>query len=146
MTTLKEVDMKTRTLLSTVVLALVALALTVPAVGQSITWKIVLHGTNIRNSGTAEYVTAQFTKFNVESVTPSMADGTKLDVFLGPSTNPNEPYGKLVGIIDVDGGLGAMVLIGPKVPLVKKGTTVSVVEHVTDSEAGRESLVLKGIF
>ena len=140
--------MKVRTLVSAAVLSIVALALTVPAVGQaSITWKIALHSANIRNTGTAEYVThAQFKKFSVDTITPDLADGIKLDVFLGPSTSVNEPYGKLVGVIDVDGGSGAMVLNGPKTPVIRKGTTVSIVDHDESSAAGRGQLIMKGIF
>jgi hypothetical protein len=141
--------MKTRTLISATVLSIVALALTVSAVGQSasVTWKIALHGANIRNTGTAEYFTnAQlFSKFSVDTTTPDLADGIKLDVFLGPSTSTNEPYGKLVGVIDVDGGFGAMVLSGARTPVVRKGTTVSIVQHDESSVVG-ERLVMKGTF
>ncbi len=141
--------MKIKTLLSTAVLAIVALALTVPAVGQtaSITWKIDLHGPSIRNTGTAEYFTGAslFSKFSVDTVTPSLVNGTKLDVFLGPATSTNEPYGKLVGVIEVDGGFGAMVLSGAKTPSVRKGTTVSIVEHDESSVVG-ERLIMKGTF
>jgi len=155
--------MKTRTLLSTAVLAMVALALTIPALGQSLSgtgtsnrWQIGLYGPNVRNSGAAVYETSKaslappaninskvVTKFTVETVTPSLANGSQLDVFLGPSTNPNEPYGKLVGIINVEGGVGAMILIGARVPTIEKGTTVSIVGH-EESVAGE--LMLKGAF
>jgi hypothetical protein len=155
--------MKTRTLISTAVLAIVALALTIPAVGQNlrgtgsgIQWQIGLYGPNVRNSGAAMYEVDRaslvpptgannktITTFTVKTITPSLIDGTVMDVFIGPSTNPNEPYGKLVGTINVEGGLGAMVLIGAKVPAVEKGTTVSIIEH-QESLAGQ--LVLKGTF
>ncbi len=150
--------MKLRTLFSTALLALVALALTIPAVGQSsITWKTTLRGVSTRNSGTAVYViekipglptgTGQgFAKFTVDTITPDLADGTKLDVYLGPSTSSNEPYGKLVGVIDVDGGFGTLVLIAPRIPLVQKGTTVSIVGHGTSADRGMEDLVMKGTF
>jgi hypothetical protein len=141
--------MKVRTLFSAAVLSIIALAFTVSAVGQSasITWKIDLHGASIRNTGTAEYFTnaSSFSKFSVDTVTPSLRDGIKLDVFLGPSTSTNEPYGKLVGVIEVDGGFGAMVLSGAKTPAVRKGTTVSIVEHDESSITG-EHLVMKGTF
>jgi hypothetical protein len=155
--------MKTRNLLSAAVLAVVALALTLPAVGQSVNgngssihWLIGLNGTNPRNSGTAVYdktssgivpptspKTKVVTTFTVQTVTPNLANGSKLDVFIGPATGVNEPYGKLVGIIETDGGLGAMVLIGAKTPSVDKGTTVSVVAH-EESAAGE--LMLQGTF
>jgi len=141
--------MKAKTMLGTALLSLVALALTVAAVGQaSTTWKIALRGSSPRNSGSAEYFTGgqSFSKFSVDTVTPELANGIRLDVFLGPSTSTNEPYGKLVGSIDVDGGFGAMVLTGAKIPVVKKGSTVSVVEHDGSSAAGNENLVMRGTF
>jgi hypothetical protein len=81
--------------------------------------------------------------FTVKTITPSLIDGTNMDVFIGPSTNLNEPYGKLAGTINVQGGFGAMVLIGAKVPLVVKGTTVTVIEH-QENLAGQ--VVLQGSF
>jgi hypothetical protein len=155
---------KIRTLLSTALLAIVSLALMVPAVGQSVSspglgvhWQIALRGATARNSGTAEYFTFRatvappstvkggklFTKFTVEAITPDLEDGSMLDVFLGPSTRADQPYGKLVGTIDVDAGVGAMVLIAAKVPVVQDGTTVSIVSHVATA---RETLVMKGTF
>jgi hypothetical protein len=140
--------MKIRTLLSTAVLAIVALALTVPAVGQSsMTWKISLHGATARSYGTAEYFSADAAKasirFTVETTTPSLVDGTKLNVFIGPATNPREPYGKLVGTIDVDGGVGAMILSAAKAPAVHDGTTVSIIEQ---GETAAGERILKGTF
>jgi hypothetical protein len=141
--------MKTRTLLSTAALAIVALALTIPAVGQTSTsWKITLHGADARNTGVAEYSTNAelFSKFSVDTVTPDVVTGRKLDVFVGPSSSANEPYGKLVGIITVDRGAGAMVLSGAKLPPVREGTTVSIVEHEGASVNGGDSLLMKGTF
>jgi hypothetical protein len=136
--------MKTRTLLSTAVLAIVALALTVPAVGQTLNWQIPLRGDNARNFGSADYSVVKVArKFTVDTTTPTLADGTQLDVYIGPSTNPNEPYGKLVGTIDVDGGLGAMILIAARAPKVHDGTTVSIVEHL---QTIRGDLLMKGTF
>ena len=158
--------MKTRTLLSTAVLAIVALAFTASAVGQSPTpptppglgihWQIALTGATARDSGIAVYETFRaslappatangpvYKKFTVETVTPSVRDGEKLDVFLGPSTDPREPYGKLVGTIDVSGGFGAMILSAAKVPVIVKGTTVSIVSH---QETAAGELILKGTF
>src|ERR1700722_19992366 len=141
--------MKMKTLLSTAVLAVVALALTAPAVGQSlrgpgmgVTWTAGLHGITARSYGTAQYETFRATvappstakgklmsKFTVESVTPAIVDGTMLDVFVGPGTTAGEPYGKLVGTIDVEGGFGTMVLFAAKTPSVEIGTTVTIIEH-----------------
>jgi hypothetical protein len=155
--------MKTRTLISTAVLAIVALALTIPAVAQNlggtgvgIQWRIGLYGPNVRNSGAAVYGIDRtslapptsvnnktVSTFTVKTITPSLIDGTNMDVFIGPSTNLNEPYGKLAGTINVQGGFGAMVLIGAKVPLVVKGTTVTVIEH-QENLAGQ--VVLQGSF
>ena len=155
--------MKTRTLLSTAVLAIVALAFTVSAVGQSQTppglgthWQIALTGATARDSGIAVYETFRaslappatangpvYKKFTVETVTPSVRDGEKLDVFLGPSADPREPWGKLVGTIDVSGGAGAMILTAAKVPVIVKGTTVSIVSH---QETAAGELILKGTF
>jgi hypothetical protein len=155
--------MKMQTLLSSAVLSIVALALTAPAVGQSVKgpgltihWEIGLKGPTPRNSGSAAYDTfrASLTppatadgklirRFTVETITPELADGARLDVFLGPPTTANEPYGKLVGTIDVDGGAGAMILISAKAPFVEKGTTVVVVGH---GETAAGDLMLKGTF
>jgi len=135
--------MKTRTLLSTAVLAIVALALTVPAVGQTLNWQIPLRGETARNFGTADYVTVKTAaKFSVEATVPSMEDGAKLEVFIGPPTNANEPFGKLVGVIDIDSGSGAMILIGAKAPSIHAGNTVLVVDHST----ARGEVVLKGTY
>jgi len=156
--------MKTRTLLGTALLAIVALALTVPAVGQSslggpgqgIHWQVALRGETARNSGMAEYSTFRASllppsaakgkilrKFTVETITPDLADGNKLDVYLGPSTVANEPFGKLVGTIDVDAGSGAMILIAAKVPTVRDGSTVTVTEH---GSTAKETVVMQGTF
>jgi hypothetical protein len=137
--------MKTRTLLGTALLAIFALALAAPAVGQSlhgpgltIHWQTFLRGDAANTWALAEYdaFTASiapspspkdtlFTKFTVSAITPGMPDGTKLGVYLGPSTNPQEP-GKLVGVIEVSGGAGGMVLLNAKAPAISKGTTVTV--------------------
>lgn len=55
-----------------------------------------------------------------------MPDGTKLGVYVGPTKDPNEPFGKLVGLIEINGGTGGMVLINAKAPSIRKGTTVTV--------------------
>jgi hypothetical protein len=136
--------MKIRALLSTTLLAVVALALTVPAVGQSLNWQIPLRGETARNSGSADYSTLKTShKFTVDTLTPDLADGRMLDVFVGPGTNPKEPYGKLVGTIEVNGGLGAMILIAAKAPVVHDGTTVTIVEH---GETAAGQVIVKGTF
>lgn len=142
--------MRTRTVLSTALLAIVALVLAAPVVGQSPTprgsgltihWQIFLRGGETANSwAQADYdaFTASiappptvkgdqvFTKFVVTAVTPYAADGTKLGVFIGPSTTSKEPYGKLVGLIEIGAGSGGMVLVDAKTPIVQKGTTVTI--------------------
>lgn len=154
--------MKNLTLLSTAVIAIVALALTAPLVAQTasgpglgIQWQIALSGDTARNSGTAQYdsfratatppatVGKVFTKFSVETHTPEVADGGVLDVFLGPGSSPREPYGKLVGTIEVNGGNGAMILIAAKTPTIEKGSTVTVTSHQSTA-AG--DVLLKGTF
>ncbi len=154
--------MKVKLLVTTALLAIVALALSAPAVAQSlkgpglgITWQVALVGSTPHNSGTAIYETFRATiapppalgktlsKFIVETTTPTLSNGTKLDVFLGPGTTANEPYGKLVGTIEVDGGVGAMILIAAKVPTIEKGSTITVVEH-GDTAAGEP--ILRGSF
>ena len=155
--------MKTRTVFSTAVLAIVALALTIPAIAQSTAngtstrWQIGLTGATARTSGIADYTTSRaalappatakgrlVVKFTVETISPDVADGGKLSVFLGPSTVPNEPYGKLVGSIDVNGGLGVMALIGAKVPHVQRGTIVTIVG--ASPTPGEGQMMLQGTF
>jgi hypothetical protein len=156
--------MKMKNLLSTAVLAMVALALALPALGQSLNgpglglhWQIALSSPTPRNSGTADYDTFRATavppatagkfirKFIVETITPDVADGGRLDVYVGPGTTANEPYGKLVGTIEVQGGVGAMMLISASVPVIEKGTTITVVGH-GETPGAAENLVLKGSF
>jgi hypothetical protein len=136
--------MKLRALLSTTMFAVVALALTVPAVGQSLNWQIPLRSETARNSGSADYSTLKTShKFTVETLTPSLADGAKLDVFVGPASNVKEPYGKFVGTIEVDRGIGAMILVAANAPLVRDGTTVTIVEH---GETAAGVVIMKGTF
>ena len=154
--------MKIRTLLST---ALILAALALTAVGQTpsptpprstgltINWQITLRGASADNWAIADYTfqlspsakkTDAFTKFTVVAQTPGLRDGTNLNVFIGPSSTPEEPYGKLVGIIVVNGGSGAMVLTNAKTPTVQKGTTVTVVNaRPTPNE---RNLNVKGAF
>jgi hypothetical protein len=160
----KELHMKAKTLLSTALLAIFALALAAPAVAQSlhgpgltIHWQTFLRGDAANTWALAEYdaFTASvapspspkdtlFTKFTVSAITPRLLDGTKLGVYLGPSTNPQEPYGKLVGVIVVESGVGGMVLIDAKAPVITKGTTVTVT-NIGPIPFGR-ALTLQGSF
>jgi hypothetical protein len=156
--------MKTKAVLSTAILVVVAFALTAPVVGQNlhgsgltIHWQIFLRGDSVNTWALAEYDAftpsiapspspkeTVFTRFTVTATTPALENGTKLGVFLGPSTGVNEPYGKLVGIIDVNDGAGGMVLIGAKVPTIQKGTTVTVTN--IGRIPNRPFMVLKGTF
>jgi hypothetical protein len=156
--------MKTRTLLSAALLAIFALALAAPAVGQSlhnpglsIHWQIFLRGDAANTWAVAEYDVFTvsiapsptpkeklFTKFTVSAITPGVPDGTKLGVYLGPSTTPQEPYGKLVGVIEVSGGAGGMVLINAKAPSISKGTTVTVAN--IGPTPVRRAIALQGTF
>jgi len=147
--------MKTRALLSTALIAIVALAIAVPAVGQGLTihWQIALRGNSAADWASAEYTfqaspsskhVVTFSKFTVEAMTPNLPDGTRLGVFIGPSTSPDKPYGRQIGTISIEGGSGAMVMYGAKVPTVRKGTTVAVV--YTDRVPNGNNITLKGKF
>jgi hypothetical protein len=136
--------MKTRTLFSTAVLGIAALALTASAVGQSLNREVPLRGDTAQSFGSADYSTTKVSrKFTVATTTPSLVNGTKLDVFIGPSTNLKDPYGKLVGTIEVEDGVGAMILIAARAPVVHDGTTVSIVDH---GETAAGELIMKGSF
>ena len=153
--------MKTRMLLSTALVAIVALAMVVPTGGQfpstsglTIHWQIVLRGSSAADWASAEYTfqgptpsvkqAGGYAKFTVEAVTPGLPDGSKLGVFIGPTTSPAEPYGTLVGTISIEGGSGALVMFGARVPTVQKGTTVTVV--YTHTAPNGENRTLKGTF
>jgi hypothetical protein len=148
-----------------IVLALAVLVVPTPAVGQNpgfglgIHWQILLGGEAAKAWALADYdvlsvpaapqpVTSRtlplYKKFTVEATTPGLPDGTKLGVFIGPSTSANEPYGKLVGIIDVREGAGGMILLAGRVPSVHKGTTVTV--DILGSTPTSEHLILTGTF
>jgi hypothetical protein len=96
--------------------------------GLSIHWRITLRGTSAANWASAEYTFLapppqankhfDSSKFIVEAYTSQLPDGTKLNVFIGPSPTPSQPYGKLVGTIVVSGGSGALVLFDARTPMV----------------------------
>jgi len=152
--------MKTRTLVGVAVLvalAVLAVGQTASRSGLGLHWQIPLIGDTARNTGTAVYETFRATaippatakgklvsKFVVETLTPDLANGSKLEVYLGPGETGNEPYGKLVGVIDVDRGAGAMILIADKVPVIREGSVVSVISH--GDTAGRDNLLMQGTF
>jgi len=149
--------MKARTLAGIVLLTLVALVLSAPAVGQTdIHWKIFLSGPVADTFATAEYdvllATAEppstgrgivmVKRFTVEAVTPRLPDGIRLGVFLGPAIDPKDPYGKLVGVIEIKGGIGAMALLTADCPTVRQGTSVT----LTSVDTPGQVLFLSGKF
>ena len=151
--------MKSRMLIGLAVLTLLALGLSAPAVSQTewnIHWQIIMRGEMANTWAVAEYAVLRpsadptpipqhtFTKFSVEAVTPGLPDGTQLGVYLGPSIDPKEPYGKLVGVINISEGTGAMVRFGAKVPVVRIGTSVTVAN--LNPTPGQPPVVLKGKF
>jgi hypothetical protein len=141
-----------KTLLSTFSLAVVAILLAVPTVAQTATpiynphpgfyvnWIIDLHAaTPEGGSGTAQYYIAKstlahpptpekiVTKLMVECEYLRYADLTPLDVFVGPSHSPSEPFGKLVGQMQVNGGSATFLTARP--PVINKGNTVIIVRN-----------------
>jgi len=151
--------MKSRTLFSLALLTLIALGLSATAVGQTesyIHWQIVLRGETANTWAMADYAILRpsvapspiandtFAKFSVEAVTPGLPDGTQLGVFLGPSIDPKAPYGKLVGVINISGGTGAMIRFAAKLPAVHIGTTVTVTNLIPTP--GQPPVVLQGRF
>jgi hypothetical protein len=156
--------MKIKMLLSSALLAMVAMVFTLPLQAQSlnlpghqIRWTADLRGPTVGGAtGSAEYTSFRaavappstangklFTKFTVVVDSVVAANSSMLDVFVGPATNPNEPLGKLVGTIEIEGGSGALVLVAAKTPAIAKGSTVSIVHH-GDTAAG--VLILEGKF
>jgi len=140
-----------KTMLTVSLLAIVAMLLTVPAVAQIpnpnpgpppgfyVYWNINLHSpTPDGGVGTAQYYIAKptphpsptprekvVTKFSVECEYLKLPDLTPLDVFVGPGRTPNEPFGQLVGKMQVKDGTA--IMLTPRPPVVNKGTTVTVV-------------------
>jgi len=153
--------MRMKTLVITAVLAISALALTAPAVAQSsatVHLTTTLRGAAISDgSGTADFIIAKsslgpsavaknkvVTRFSVVVESVSAADNSILDVFVGPATSANEPFGKFVGRIRLEGGTGALLQVGAKAPAVAQGTTVTIVEHAGITAEGR--IVQQGTF
>ncbi len=62
-------------------------------------------------------------------------DLTPLQVFVGPGTTPSEPFGKLVGQMQVTDGSATLLTARP--PEVKKGTTVTIVRDGVVVMTGR---------
>jgi hypothetical protein len=140
-----------KTLLGISLLAIVSLALLAPAVAQDTpgltsTWTIALATpTPDSGEGTAQFITFieptptplpaptpirhGFTRFIVQCDYVKLPNLTPLDVYVGPGTTPNEPYGKLVGRMHVVNGSGSLLLSAARAPFVTKGTTVSVMTH-----------------
>jgi len=153
-----------KTLLSIFSIAVVATLLAVPTVAQTdtfiynppgfyINWVIGLNSPNANGgSGIAEYYIATpsiqhtpspspkgakvFAKLAVECDYITFPDLSPLYVFVGPGTSPNEPYGKLLGQMQVNGRSATWLSLRP--PVVKKGTTVTVV--------GKGVVIMQGQF
>lgn len=155
----KEADVKPRTLLNFALLVLVGLSMSAPAASQTesyIHWQAMLRGETANTWALAEYAILKpvvapspvandtFVKFSVVAVTPNLPDGTQLGVFLGPPTDLKDPYGKLVGVINIKGGTGAMIRFSAKVPAVRLGTPIAVVDM--NPVPGTHQTVLQGKF
>jgi len=153
--------MKMKTLLMTAVLAISGLALTAPAVAQSsatLHLSTTLNGAAISDgSGSADFIIAKstpapsavakskvVTKFSVVVESVTAANNNILDVFVGPATSTNEPFGKFVGRIHLEGGAGALLQVDAKTPAIRQGSTVTVVDHAGATAEGR--VVLQGTF
>jgi hypothetical protein len=142
-----------KTLFSILSIAVVAILLAVPTVAQTdtfvynppgfyVNWVINLNSPNVTGaSGIAEYYIATpsiqhkpspgpkaakvFARLSVECEYLTLPDLSPIYVFVGPGTSPNEPFGKLVGQMQVNGGAATWLSIRP--PVVTKGTTLTVV-------------------
>ncbi len=110
--------------------------------GYYVNWTINLHSPNVTGaSGIAQYVIVApsihpspspgqqkgVAKLSVECEYLTFPDLTPLDVFVGPGTAPNEPFGKLVGKMQVKDGSAAFLSLRP--PVVNQGSTVIVVRN-----------------
>jgi hypothetical protein len=140
-----------KTMASISLFAIVAMLLAVSAVAQGpsptpnppgvyINWNIILHtATADGGSGTAQYSIAGptlrypptpgkqkvFTRLSVECEYLTFPDATSLYVFIGPGRTPGEPFGKLVGQMQVKDGSATLLTARP--PVVHEGSTVNVV-------------------
>ena len=151
-----------KTFLSISLLAIVATMLAVPTVAQLpgptpgpppgfyLYWNITLHSPTPGVAvGTAQYYIAKptlrqpptpggvevYSRLSVVCEYFNYPDLTSLDVCVGPSTSPNEPFGKLVGQMQVKGGSATMLTARP--PAVTKGTTVTIVNKGAAIMQGR---------
>jgi len=103
-------------------------------------WTIALHSpTPTQATGTAQFYVAKptltqpptpkglqiFSRLSVEGVYLIYKDLTPLDIYIGPGRTPSEPFGKLVGQMPVMGGSATWLTARP--PVVKKGTTITIV-------------------
>jgi hypothetical protein len=131
--------------------AIVAMLLAVPTVAQTptpnppgiyVNWNIVMHSASADGgSGTAQYSIAGptlrypptpgkekvFTRLSVECEYLTFPDATSLYVFIGPGRTPGEPFGRLIGQMQVKDGSATLLTARP--PAVNKGTTVTVVHN-----------------
>jgi hypothetical protein len=141
-----------KTLFSIFSIAIVAVLLAVPTVAQTdtfiynppgfyVNWVIALNSPNLNGgSGTAQYYIATpslhhtptpspidktYAKLAVECEYLTFPDLTPLFVFVGPGGSPKEPFGKLLGQMQVSKGSASWTSLRP--PTVKKGTTVNIV-------------------
>jgi hypothetical protein len=155
-----------KTPLRSSLLAIVALALLTPALAQNtpgvvITWTIALSApTPEGGQGTAQFVSfiepvpptptpgpvpgltpigKGYTRFSVECDYVNLPSLTPLDVYVGPGKTPSEPYGKLVGRMNVVNGTGSLLLTNARAPFVTKGTTVTILTH-------QGAMVMRGQF
>jgi hypothetical protein len=151
-----------KTLLTVSLLAIVAMVLAVPTVAQLpgptpgpppgfyVYWNINLHSPTPGPAvGSAHYYIAKptlhqpptpkglevYSRLSVECEYFTFPDLTLLDVFVGPGKTPNEPFGKVLGKMQVMGGSAVMLTARP--PAVNKGTTVTIVHNGVAVMQGR---------
>jgi|SRR5579863_3230226 len=133
-----------KTLLRTLFLAIVALALLAPAVAQNTvgyftSWTINLSAPDGGTAqGTAQYITfvaparpeppptMGYIRFIVQCDNVWLPTSTPLDAFVDPGKTPKFPYGKFVGRMHVENGSAVLLLAAGKAPAITKGTTVTI--------------------
>lgn len=143
-----------KTFFSILAITAVAMLVAVPAIAQGpspapippgfyVNWVINMHSANANGgSGTAHYYIATpsihhmpspspiqktTSKLSVECEYLTFPDLTTLDVFVGPGRSPREPFGTLVGTMQVKDGTANWLSTRP--PVVTKGTTITVVRE-----------------
>jgi hypothetical protein len=151
-----------KTLFSILSLVVVASLLAVPVMAQTpdptpgpppgmyIYWNIALHSPIAHGgAGTAQYEIIKValnpkptpgglkfaTKFLVDCEYLQLPDLTPLQLFVGPSNNPAEPFGKLIGAMQVKDGSATFLTARP--PVIEKGTTVTIVRDGAAVMTGR---------